>query len=156
MGLGSSILGFGERALGIGAELGVHALDACPLIGSIPAAAQFMYHGNEADQARWNGIADDAAGNTERSRVDHDQENYYRGQSWADAAHAIPFLGAGLEFGEVLAGGYSAVTGGSFEEGMDRQRDGEIEALDWMTGTPAADVTNRTALRHRVEEEGSP
>jgi hypothetical protein len=144
-----SILGAGERIAGIGAEVGAHALEAIPGVGSIPALIHGAVDSDHATDARLDARvhSDDAA----RVARDHDTEDYYNSRQGVDLVHAIPLLGAGLEAGELIAGGVSALTGGGFEEGMERQTDGEAQMLDWITGTPAADVQDRTAQRHRVE-----
>jgi hypothetical protein len=144
-----SVVGFGERALGIGAEFGAHALEATPLVGAIPAIGHAMVHSSRATDARWD--AQMYAGDEARVAHDHDVESYNRREQGVDMMHAIPVLGAGLEVGELIAGGYSALTGGGFEEGMERQRDSEADLGRLMAGHDECDTT---ALRHRLEEHG--
>ena len=135
-----------ERVGGIGAEIGGHFLEGIPGVGAIPALIHGGIHADHYKDAEL-----DARLHPENAALDRDKMDYYSGQQSADLAHAVPLLGAGLELSELIMGGVSAIQGNGFTEGMERQRDGEIEMIDWLTGTNASDVENRTAQRHRIE-----
>jgi hypothetical protein len=151
-GFWDSVVGAGERVLGVGAEVGAHALEAIPGVGAIPAIMSGAVHSNRAADARLDARlhADDP----ERVARDRLTESYNDGQSKADFVHAIPLLGTGLDVAELIHGAVSGVVpgGADFHEGMERARDTEIDVMDWITGTDSS-YASREAQRHAYERQ---